>query len=58
MLRNTVFSPSWWVSTFLSTIVTMCFIVLIKKLTANIPGVKTITEQVQNLKKKKQIFIE
>lgn len=46
MLRNTVFSPSWWVSTFLSTIVTMCFIVLIKKLTANIPGVKTITEQV------------
>lgn len=46
MLRNTVLSPSWWVSTFLSTIVTMCFIVLIKKLTVNIPGVNTITEQV------------
>lgn len=46
MLRSTLFSPSWWVSTFLSTLVTMCFIVLIKKLTAKVPVLNTVTEQV------------
>jgi len=46
MLRSTLFSPSWWVSTFLSTLVTMCFIVLIKKITSKVPVINTITEQV------------
>lgn len=41
-------SPSWWVSTIVSTLVTMVFIYLIKKvaLRYNIPAVSTIAEEV------------
>lgn len=46
MLRSTIFSPSWWVSTFVSTLVTMCFIVLIKKVSANVPVLNTVTQAV------------
>ena len=46
MLRNTLFSVNWWVSTLLSTIVIMCFIVLIKKVSTNIPVVKDIAAAV------------
>ena len=46
MLRSTLFSLNWWLSTALSTIVIMCFIVLIKKATANVPIVNEITAQV------------
>ena len=31
-----IFSPSWWIGTLCSTIVTMCFIYGIKKLTATV----------------------
>ena len=46
MLRATLFSPSWWVQCFISTLVTMCFIVLIKKIGGNVPLLNTITENV------------
>lgn len=43
-----VFSLNWWVSTLVSTLVTMVFIYLIKKLTAsvNIPVVSDIAAAV------------
>lgn len=43
-----VFSINWWVSTLVSTLVTMVFIYLIKKLTAsvNIPVVSDIAAAV------------
>lgn len=39
-----IFSPNWWISTFVSTLVTMCFIYIIKKVatTYEIPGVSTV----------------
>lgn len=43
-----VFSLNWWVSTFASTLVTMVFIVIIKKLTAkfNVPVVSNLAAEV------------
>lgn len=43
-----IFRPSWWVSMFVSTLTTMIFIYLIKKVTksVNIPFVSTIVEEV------------
>ncbi|MEB9799786.1 hypothetical protein P4K19_31790, partial [Bacillus cereus] len=43
-----LFSPSWWVSMFVSTFVTMFFIYLIKKGSEkyNIPVVRPIAEAV------------
>ena len=43
-----VFSLNWWISTFFSTLVTMIFIYLIKKLTAkfNVPVVSDIAAAV------------
>ena len=43
-----VFSLNWWISTFVSTLVTMVFIYLIKKLTAkfNVPVVSDIAAAV------------
>ena len=43
-----VFSINWWVSTFVSTLVTMVFIYLIKTLTAkvNIPVVSDVAQAV------------
>ena len=40
--------PSWWISMFVSTLTTMIFIYLIKKITksVNIPVVSTIVEEV------------
>ena len=46
MLRATLFSPSWWISTFISTLVTMCFIVLIKRLGGNVPVIGTVVSEV------------
>lgn len=46
MLRTTILSPTWWISTFISTLVVMCFIVLIKKMTVNVPVLGTITQEV------------
>jgi len=43
-----VFSINWWVSTFVSTLVTMVFIYMIKRLTAkvNIPVVSDVAAAV------------
>ncbi len=43
-----VFSINWWVSTLVSTLVTMCFIYAIKKFTAkvNIPVVSDMAANV------------
>lgn len=43
-----IFSPNWWISTFVSTLVTMFFIYGIKKLTAsvNIPVVSDVAAAV------------
>ena len=43
-----IFSLNWWVSTLVSTLVTMCFIYLIKKIAekVNIPVVSNIVETV------------
>ncbi|EJR71086.1 MULTISPECIES: hypothetical protein [Bacillus cereus group] len=43
-----LFSPSWWVSMFVSTFVTMIFIYIIKKGSEkyNIPVVRPIAEAV------------
>ena len=43
-----VFSLNWWLSTFVSTLVTMVFIYLIKKATAkfNVPVVSEIAAAV------------
>ena len=40
--------PSWWVQMFVSTLTTMMFIYLIKKITkaVNIPVVSTVVEEV------------
>ena len=46
MFRGTLFSPSWWVSTFISTLITMCFIVLIKRLGGNVPVLGTVVSEV------------
>ena len=46
MLRATLLSPSWWISTFISTIVTMCFIVLIKRLGGNVPVIGAVVSEV------------
>ena len=43
-----ILRPSWWISMFISTLTTMIFIYLIKKVTktVNIPVVSTIVEEV------------
>ena len=43
-----IFRPSWWISMFVSTLTTMLFIYLIKKITkaVNIPVVSTVVEEV------------
>lgn len=43
-----VFSLNWWISTLVSTLVTMAFIYIIKKFTAkvNIPVVSDIAQSV------------
>ena len=43
-----IFSLNWWVSTFVSTLVTMAFIYIIKRVTAsvNIPIVSTVAQEV------------
>lgn len=46
MLRSTLFSPSWWISCFLSTLLTMVFIVLIKKTTAKVPVLGQLAQEV------------
>ena len=46
MLGNTLFSAQWWVSTFISTLVTMVFIVIIKKLSTNVPVLNTVAQAV------------
>ena len=46
MLRSTLFSPSWWISCFLSTLLTMVFIVIIKKVSAKIPVVGQLAQEV------------
>ena len=40
--------PSWWVQMFVSTMITMLFIYLIKKMSkaVNIPVVSTVVEEV------------
>lgn len=47
-MSNTVFNPSWWLSCIVSTMITMCFVVLIKRVTAkvNIPVVSDIVQEV------------
>lgn len=44
---NRLFSVSWWVNMFISTLVTMIFIYFIKKITAkyNIPVISTIADE-------------
>ena len=43
-----ILRPSWWVQMFVSTLTTMMFIYLIKKITkaVNIPVVSTVVEEV------------
>lgn len=43
-----VFSPNWWISTLASTLVTMVFIYMIKKITSTveIPVVSSIAAEV------------
>lgn len=43
-----ILSFNWWLSAFLNTLLTMCFIYIIKKLTAkvNIPVVSEVTQAV------------
>ena len=43
-----IFSLNWWISTFVSTLVTMAFIYIIKKTAArvNIPVVSNIAAEV------------
>lgn len=43
-----IFSLNWWISTFISTLVTMAFIYIIKKVTSkvNIPLVSTVAQEV------------
>lgn len=46
MLRSTLFSPSWWISCFLSTLLTMVFIVIIKKVSTKVPVLNTLAQEV------------
>ena len=43
-----ILRPSWWIQMFVSTMITMLFIYLIKKITkaVNIPVVSTVAEEV------------
>ena len=43
-----ILRPSWWIQMFVSTMITMLFIYLIKKITksVNIPVVSTVVEEV------------
>lgn len=43
-----IFSLNWWISTLISTLVTMCFIYIIKKATSavNIPVVSAVAQEV------------
>ena len=43
-----ILRPSWWVSMFVSTLTTMMFIYLIKKITkaVNIPVVSNVVEEI------------
>lgn len=43
-----ILRPSWWIQMFVSTLLTMMFIYLIKKITktVNIPVVSTVVEEV------------
>ena len=43
-----IFSLNWWVSTLVSTLITMCFILIIKKATSavNIPVVSALAQEV------------
>lgn len=43
-----LFSINWWISQFISVLITMCFIYLIKKFTAkvNIPVVSDVAQAV------------
>lgn len=45
---SNLFSVNWWISMFISTMVTMCFIWLIKKAAGkvNIPVVSTMAQEV------------
>ena len=43
-----ILRPSWWIQMFVSTMITMLFIYLIKKITkaVNIPVVSNVVEEV------------
>ena len=43
-----IFSINWWLSTFISTLITMVFIYIIKKFTANvnIPVISDVAQSV------------
>ena len=43
-----ILKPSWWIQMFVSTMITMLFIYLIKKITkaVNIPVVSNVVEEV------------
>ena len=43
-----ILRPSWWIQMFVSTMITMLFIYLIKKITkaVNIPVVSTVVDEV------------
>lgn len=45
---KSIMSPSWWLSTILATLVSMAFIVLIKRVTqkVNIPIVSEMAQEV------------
>lgn len=45
---NNLFKPSWWISMFVSTLMTMIFIYLIKQIAGkiNVPVVSKIVEEV------------
>lgn len=47
-IMRMLLSPSWWISTIISTLVTMAVIVLIKKISAkySIPVISTMAEEV------------
>lgn len=45
---NAILRPSWWIQTIMSTIITMIFIYLIKKVTerVNIPVISNVAQEV------------
>lgn len=45
---NRLLSPSWWVSTLVSTLITMCMIYLIKMVASkySVPVISTVAEGV------------